>query len=155
MIKHLVFWRVRDDEDKQKNMEKMRELLTSLVGVVPGLVSAEVGFNYNPKGFDIALYSVFESKEALDGYQVHQLSVVSEGIFRCLETEKVADKDKETVKKNLEAYFDWLAKSRKESAAFFANLYVNDTYPNAVGFIARECQVLTMSLIIYVKGIKY
>ena len=71
MIKHLVFWRVRDDEDKQKNMEKMRELLTSLVGVVPGLVSAEIGFNYNPKGFDIALYSVFDSKEALDGYQVH------------------------------------------------------------------------------------
>lgn len=71
MIKHLVFWRVRDDEDKQKNMKKMRELLTSLVGVVPGLVSAEVGFNYNPKGFDIALYSVFESKEALDGYQIH------------------------------------------------------------------------------------
>ena len=41
------------------------------------------------------------------------------------------------------------------AGAKIANLYVNDTYPNAVGFIARECQVLTMSLIIYVKGIKY
>ena len=71
MIKHIVFWNVRDDENKQKNMEKMRELLTSLVDIVPGLVSAEVGFNYNPKGFDIALYSVFESKESLDGYQIH------------------------------------------------------------------------------------
>lgn len=71
MIKHIVFWRVRDDDNKQKNMEKMQELLISLVDVVPGLKSAEVGFNYNPKGFDIALYSVFDSKEALDGYQVH------------------------------------------------------------------------------------
>lgn len=71
MIKHIVLWKIREDSDKQKNMEKMRDLLTSLVGVVPGLISAEVGFNYNPKGFDIALYSVLESKEALDGYQIH------------------------------------------------------------------------------------
>ena len=71
MIKHIVFWNLKDDENKQKNMKKMRELLTGLVGVVPGLVSAEVGFNYNPKGYDAALYSVFETKEALEGYQVH------------------------------------------------------------------------------------
>lgn len=71
MIKHIVFWRVREDNEKENNMKIMREKLTSLVGVVPGLISAEVGFNYNPKGFDIALYSVFESKEALDRYQIH------------------------------------------------------------------------------------
>ncbi len=71
MVKHIVFWNVRDDENKQKNMETMREKLTSLKGIVPGLISAEVGFNYNPKGYDVALYSEFESKEALDGYQVH------------------------------------------------------------------------------------
>lgn len=71
MIKHIVFWKVRDDENKQKNMENMRKFLTDLVGVVPGLISAEVGFNCNPNGYDIALYSVLESKEALDGYQVH------------------------------------------------------------------------------------
>lgn len=71
MIKHIVFWRVREDDEKENNMRIMREKLTSLVGIVPGLISAEVGFNYNPKGFDIALYSVFESKEALDGYQIH------------------------------------------------------------------------------------
>lgn len=71
MIKHIVFWNIRNDENKESNMKEMRKKLTSLVGVVPGLISAEVGFNYNPKGYDVALYSVFESKEALDGYQVH------------------------------------------------------------------------------------
>lgn len=71
MIKHMVFWKVKDDESKQSNMEHMRELLTSLVGVVPGLISAEVGFNYNENGFDLGLYSVFESKEALAAYRVH------------------------------------------------------------------------------------
>ena len=71
MVTHIVFWNVRNDESKQANMEHMRELLTSLVSRVDGLLSAQVGFNFNPKGYDLALYSTFESKEALEGYQVH------------------------------------------------------------------------------------
>ena len=93
-------------------------------------------------------------KEKLEGYELHQLSVVNDGIYRFLEVEKVHAKDKETAKKNLEDYFGFLAKSKKEAAAHFANLFVQKTYPNAVGFIARECQVLTMMFISYVKGIK-
>ena len=93
-------------------------------------------------------------KEKLDSYELHQLSVVNDGIYRFLEVEKVHAKDKETAKKNLEDYFGYLAKSKKEAAAHFANLFVQKTYPNAVAFIARECQVLTMMFISYVKGIK-
>ena len=92
--------------------------------------------------------------KTLEGYQLHELSVVNDGVFRSLEVEKVTDKDKAAASKNLEAYFDWLVKNRKEAAAHFANLYVSKTYPNAVGFIARECKVLTMSLVLYVKSIK-
>ena len=52
-------------------MEEMKSRLTSLVGKVDGLISAEVGFNFNEKGFDLALYSIFTDKAALDGYQIH------------------------------------------------------------------------------------
>ena len=92
-------------------------------------------------------------KERLAGYELHQLSVVNDGIYRFLEVEKVPDKDKAAYGKNLEAYFDFLAKEKKEAAAHFATLYVQKTYPNAVSFMARECQILTMSLILYVKNI--
>ena len=71
MVKHIVFWNVRNDENKKQNMEEMKKRLTSLVGKVDGLISAEVGFNFNEKGFDLALYSIFTDKDALDGYQVH------------------------------------------------------------------------------------
>ncbi len=71
MVKHIVFWKVRDDEEKRANMEQMRQKLTALVGVVPGLRSAEVGFNVKDGGFDLALYSEFDSMDALAGYQVH------------------------------------------------------------------------------------
>lgn len=52
-------------------MEEMKKRLTALVGKVDGLISAEVGFNFNEKGYDLALYSIFKDKAALDGYQVH------------------------------------------------------------------------------------
>lgn len=89
MIKHIVFWNIRDDENKIDNMKKMQQKLTSLVGVVPGLISAEVGFNYNPKGFDVALYSEFESKEALEGYQVHPAHLKVKEFVHSVITERV------------------------------------------------------------------
>ena len=93
-------------------------------------------------------------KEKLAQYELHQLSVVNDGIYRFLEVEKVPCKDMEMARKNLEDYFEYLTKYKKEAAAHFANLFVQKTYPNAVAFIARECQVLTMMFISYVKGIK-
>lgn len=100
------------------------------------------------------LYSFDSCVSTLDGYKIHELSVVNDGIFRHLEIEKVAKDDAKKVSENLENYFEYLTKSKKEAAAHFANLYVQKTYPNAVGFIARECSILTMALIMYVKGIK-
>ena len=90
----------------------------------------------------------------LRGYELHQLSVVNDGIFRHLEIEKLSGAPKEKARKNVEAYFDFLAKEKKEAAAHFANLYVQGTYPNAVSFMARECQVLTMTMVLYVKSIR-
>lgn len=71
MIKHIVFWQIKDDLEKQIVMPKMKEMLLSLVGKIDGLKSMEVGFNYNGGEYDIALYSVFENKEALAIYANH------------------------------------------------------------------------------------
>ena len=93
-------------------------------------------------------------EEKLAGYELHQLSVVNDGIYRYLEVEKVPAKDLEAAKKNLEDYFSYLTRTSKEAAAHFANLFVQKTYPHAVAFIAKECQVLYMMFISYVRGIK-
>ena len=93
-------------------------------------------------------------KERLADYGIHQLSVVNEGIYRHLEVEKVRDKDVDTYIKNLMDYFEYLTKNRKEAAAHFANLYVQQTYQQAIGFIATKAPLLVMLLVRYVKGIK-
>ena len=90
----------------------------------------------------------------LKGYELHQLSVVNDGIFRYLEVENLSGQAKENAKKNIDAYFTVLSKEKKEAAAHFANLYVQGIYPKAVSFMARECQVLTMTMVLYVKSIR-
>ena len=90
----------------------------------------------------------------LKGYELHQLSVVNDGIFRHLEVENLSGQARENAKRNIDAYFTFLSKEKKEAAAHFANLYVHGTYPKAVSFMARECQVLTMAMVMYVKSIR-
>ena len=70
MICHIVFWKLKE-EHKQENVAVMKERLEALVGVVPGLLDASVGYNDNGGDYDAALVSHLESKEALDGYAVH------------------------------------------------------------------------------------
>lgn len=128
--------------------------ISSIVGAkAASAFLASVSAHKILSGRDI-LYSFEQKKSILETYQIHELSVVNDGLYRFLEVENVPEKDKETVVKNIEAYFDYLAKNKKEAAAHFANLYVSKTYPNAISFFAKECRILTMSLIIYVKGIK-
>ena len=91
--------------------------------------------------------------KTLQGYELHQLSTINDAIFRHLEVEVLSGTEKENAKKNVEAWFDFLSKEKKEAAAHFATLYVQDTYPKAVAFMARECPILTMSMVVYVKNI--
>jgi ketosteroid isomerase-like protein len=58
---------------KAENARLIKQQLESLVGVVPGLLRAEVGIDFGgtEQSFDIALYAEFESAEALQGYQNH------------------------------------------------------------------------------------
>jgi hypothetical protein len=100
-------------------------------------------------GFDKA-----KVRDKLADYGIHQLSVVNEGIYRHLEVEKVREKDVETYTKNLMDYFEYLTKNRKEAAAHFANIYVQQTYQQAISFIATKAPLLVMLLVRYVKGIK-
>ena len=100
-------------------------------------------------GFDKA-----KVNDTIAEYGIHQLSVVNEGIYRHLEVEKVREKDVKAYAENLMSYFEYLTKNRKEAAAHFANIYVQQTYQDAISFIATKCPMLVMMLVTYVKGIK-
>jgi hypothetical protein len=84
MVKHIVLWRLKDSalgNPRSANARIIKERLEALQGIVPGLLKAEVGIDFSKaeQSFDVVLYSEFDSRESLRGYQDHPAhqSVVS------------------------------------------------------------------------------
>jgi stress responsive alpha/beta barrel protein len=77
MIVHIVFWRLHErsanGKTKHENASEMKRRFEALVGVIPGLLRCTIGIDvaHTPDSADVALYSEFESRDALDGYQPH------------------------------------------------------------------------------------
>ncbi|MGD1048562.1 MAG: Dabb family protein [Candidatus Krumholzibacteriaceae bacterium] len=76
MVKHIVLWRLKATaagRSGAENAKIIKQKLESLRGVIPGLLKSEVGIDFGKTGesCDIALYSEFESREALRLYQEH------------------------------------------------------------------------------------
>jgi hypothetical protein len=93
MVKHIVFWRLKADltgAARDEAMIGIRKGFEAMRGVVPGLLRIEVGFNYaeSPDASDIALYSEFESRAALAGYQDHPAHLAMLPIVREVRTER-------------------------------------------------------------------
>lgn len=78
MVKHIVFWKLKEEalgQTAEENAKQIKEKLENLSGKIEGLISIEVGINFlqSPANYDVALYSAVENKEALDFYQNHPL----------------------------------------------------------------------------------
>ena len=76
MIKHIVIWKLKQQangNNKQRNAEIIKEKLEALNGVIPGLLSLEVGIDVSNTDMsgDVVLYSTFASQQALQVYQQH------------------------------------------------------------------------------------
>ena len=75
MVVHIVFWRLHAEangKSKQENALEIRTRFEALRGM-PGLLRLDVGMNFegSDQASDVALYTEFESRAALDAYQAH------------------------------------------------------------------------------------
>ena len=71
MVKHLVLYNFKEGVNKEEAVKLIASVLEPLVGKIPGLLHLEIRQAYQE--VDYALYSEFESKEALAAYAVHPL----------------------------------------------------------------------------------
>lgn len=80
MIVHIVMFKFKE-ENKELNIKRVVEKLNALVEKIGGLISMEVGvdFNGSERAYDLSLYSTFKTKEDLKTYAIHSehLKVVS------------------------------------------------------------------------------
>ena len=91
MIKHIVVYTLKEGVNKPEAIEIVRSQLEPLVGVIPGLTHMEIRATYQG-GMDYALYSEFESREALKNYTTHPAHLAAkEHFWHFLETRVAAD----------------------------------------------------------------
>ena len=88
MVKHIVLYTFKEGVDKNEAIKVIDSALTPLVGKIPGLINLEVRLAFN--GMDYALYSEFESKEALQNYGVHPLHLEAKKQFHHFLNTRVA-----------------------------------------------------------------
>jgi hypothetical protein len=93
MIKHIILWRLKDFAEgstKQENMLKVKKMLEEMRGKIPGMLKLEVGLNFesSDSASDISLYTEFESREALDAYQIHPVHIKVKEFIPLVRTER-------------------------------------------------------------------
>ena len=92
MVKHIVLYTFKEDVDKEAAVKLIASCLEPLVGKIPGLLHMEIRRAFN--GMDYALYSEFESREALKNYATHPLHLeAKEHFFHMLDSRVAADYD--------------------------------------------------------------
>ena len=90
MVKHIVLYTLKEGVDKKEAVAIIKARLEPLVGVIPGLQAMEIRAAYN--GVDYALYSEFESREALTNYATHPAHLAAkEHFWNFLNTRVCAD----------------------------------------------------------------
>ena len=88
MVKHIVLYTLKEGVDKEEAVKLIASVLEPLVGKIPGLKHLEIRRAFN--GMDYALYSEFESREALTAYASHPLHLEAKNHFHHLLNSRVA-----------------------------------------------------------------
>ena len=88
MVKHIVLYTFKEGVDKDASTKLIGSLLEPLVGQIPGLLHMEIRRCF--QGMDYALYSEFESVQAMKDYAVHPLHLAAKEQFFHLLDKRVA-----------------------------------------------------------------
>ncbi|CAB3743429.1 hypothetical protein LMG27174_06983 [Paraburkholderia rhynchosiae] len=75
MIKHIVMWNIRGETADKKRVSALfvKSRFETLIGVIPGLTSLEVGLDTSGVDYacDVVLYTEFADQQALENYATH------------------------------------------------------------------------------------
>lgn len=140
-------------KDAKELTDIHRKLVAGIVGVqATSKFFTFVSNNRMVSGKDVLL-SYAKVKSQLSAYDVHQLSVVNESLFRFLETQKLKAKEKAAAKSGLAAYVSMLdAEGKREATAHFASMFEKGSYPNAIMFMMTEVPDVYQTIMKFISG---
>ena len=72
MVKHIIIWTLKEENNTPEIKSTMKIELENLLGKVPGLLEMKIEITpFGSSNGDVMLYSVFENADALKGYSIH------------------------------------------------------------------------------------
>ncbi len=92
MIKHIVLWRLNGESARQRMAQarEIKSVLEALNGRIDGLRKLEVGIDFSDaaSSAQVALYSEFDSREALAAYQTHPEHLQAAAVVKAAASER-------------------------------------------------------------------
>jgi hypothetical protein len=111
-----------------------------VAGIVGAKAAAEFFESFNQGsliGAEVILKDFDQHKTTLEKYPVHDLAIINESIFRCIENGKHGADDKAS--ENLLKYMNWLVDGgKRESMAHFCSVFEGATYTKANLFMMSK-----------------
>jgi hypothetical protein len=94
MVKHIVFWTLKESAGGRSGLQnalEMRSRLEALNGRISGLIKLEVGIDFSrtDASADVALYSEFADRQALESYQHHPEHAAVQGFVGSVRRERI------------------------------------------------------------------
>lgn len=126
--------------DVMLNVQEIKDIHKRMVAGIVGAAAAAAflrfALNNNAITGKELLLQYSKTIKRVEFYQLHELAILNESIFRFLHNCKLNNKENATVAKNLEKYVDWLNDTnRKEALANFITVFEKGDYSNAIVFI--------------------
>ena len=126
-----------------------------VAGIVGAKAAAEFFESFNQSSV-ISAESVLKDfdrqKPTLEKYPVHDLAIVNESIFRCIENGKQGAEDKAS--ENLLKYMNWLVLSgKRESMAHFCSIFEGATYTKANLFMMSKAPKCFKTITDFIKNL--
>lgn len=88
MIRHVVMWKFKPGTEAQQ--KQFLDGLRGLQGVIPQLLSSEVGGNIGADNYDAVLISTFRSMEDLQAYKEDPRHVAVSSLCKSIREDRVA-----------------------------------------------------------------
>lgn len=95
MLKHIVFWKFKEEADgrtKRENLEIMREKLYALIPIIPEIRSMELGFDVLHSGmsYDAALVMDFDDLKGLEAFKNHPEHIKASNFCKSVRESRVS-----------------------------------------------------------------
>lgn len=94
-----------------------------------------------------------KARKILDMFELHQFSLLNEALARFFETDKADTLDRESVKKNLKAYHDYLLTNSREAYAHFVSLLDGTGYKKMLLLINKEMPATYKQIVSFINSL--